>query len=187
MVLPIGFDCHAARTAELTGDDLDQIRAFLDLAFDGEFDEADWLHALGGTHVWITDAGDRHRILCHGSVVPRSIVFGDRRFETGYVEAVATEASLRRRGFGSAVMQGLADVIRQQYSIGALSSGEHRFYESLGWTLWRGPSHVEDPERDILPTPDDDGGIMVLSTSPCFSGLDIDARIVADWRPGDIW
>ncbi len=187
MALPSRFECHAARTAEVSQPELARIREFLDLAFDGDFEEADWLHALGGTHVWITDASDGNRILCHGSVVPRSIVFGDRRFETGYVEAVATEASLRRKGFGSEVMERLADVIRKRYSIGALSSGEHRFYESLGWTLWRGPSHVEDPQQGILPTPEDDGGIMVLSSSPCFAGLDLDARIIADWRPGDIW
>jgi aminoglycoside 2'-N-acetyltransferase I len=187
MALPTHFECHTARTVDLTPQDLAQMREFLSLAFDGDFEEADWLHALGGTHVWITDAGDGGRILCHGSVVPRSIVFGDRRLETGYVEAVATEARLRRKGLGSSVMERLADVIHKQYSMGVLSSGEHRFYESLGWTLWRGPSHVEDPEQGIVPTPDDDGGIMVLSSSSCFSGLDVDARIVADWRPGDIW
>jgi len=46
--------CPAVRslpTADLSPGDLDRLRAFLDAAYDGEFGDDDWSHALGGVHV----------------------------------------------------------------------------------------------------------------------------------------
>lgn len=188
-MLPQGFRLHTAATSEIAPADLHSIRVFLDAAFEGDFSEEDWGHCLGGTHVWITggsgDAGDA--ILAHGSVVPRQIVYGDHRLRTGYVEAVATAETHRRQGLGSTVMRKLAEIIRDQYEIGGLSSGERAFYQSLGWTLWRGPSYVRHPEFGVQPTPDDDDGLFVLAPDARTSLVDLDSRIIADWRTGAVW
>jgi aminoglycoside 2'-N-acetyltransferase I len=112
-------------------------------------------------------------------------VCSGERLRVGYVEAVATAAAYRRRGYGASVMRRLNDVIRARYLLGALSTGSPSFYEALGWERWRGPTLVDGPlgpER----TRDDDGGIMILKTdrSP---RLDLDGPIVADRRSGDVW
>ena len=41
------------RTAALGRDTRTAIRALLDAAFDGDFTDDDWAHALGGTHAGI--------------------------------------------------------------------------------------------------------------------------------------
>ena len=69
--------------------------------------------------------------------------------------------------------------------VGALSTGTHGFYASLGWERWRGPTFVDAP-GGRTPTPDDDGDIMILRTSRS-PRLDLDGAIVCDWRPGDVW
>jgi aminoglycoside 2'-N-acetyltransferase I len=82
-------------------------------------------------------------------------------------------------------MREVGAVIGEAYEVGFLGTGEHRFYERLGWQTWRGPSFVRTPDGERA-TPDDDGYLMVLrtATSP---PLDLDAPISCDWRPGDVW
>ena len=174
-----------AATADLSRADVDAIRSILWAAFasDGEgFTEADWDHALGGVHV-VAEVGDA--IVAHASVVPRELHVGGRPLATGYVEAVATDASLQGRGHGTAVMVEIGEIIRARYELGALGTGEHGFYERLGWRAWRGPSSVRAPDGERR-TPDEDGYILVLET-PTTPPLDLDAPISCDWRPGDVW
>ncbi|MGZ6267258.1 MAG: GNAT family N-acetyltransferase, partial [Candidatus Limnocylindrales bacterium] len=64
-------------------------------------------------------------------------------------------------------------------------TGRHHFYERLGWRTWTGPSCVRTA-AGLLPTPDDDGYILVLAT-PSSPPLDLSAAIECDWRPGDVW
>ena len=45
---------EAASTADLSEPFLRDIRALLDSAFEGDFNDHDWDHALGGVHVWST-------------------------------------------------------------------------------------------------------------------------------------
>jgi aminoglycoside 2'-N-acetyltransferase I len=98
---------------------------------------------------------------------------------------MATAAGHRRRGHGARVMTAIGALVRQQYPLGALSTGAYAFYESLGWVRWRGPTFVDGPDGR-RPTPADDGDIMFLRT-PRSPGLDLDQAIVCDWRPGDVW
>lgn len=159
-----------------------QTRTFLNDAFDGDFTDDDWVHSLGGTHLWIED---ERGLLSHASIVERTMVCSGLSLSVGFVEAVATRASDRGKGFGKAIMRAVNDVIRQRYSLGVLSSGEHAFYRATGWELWRGPTFVATPggaER----TPDDDGGVMILRTGRT-PALDLDGPIVCDWRRGDVW
>ena len=72
--------------------ELDELRAFLERAFDGDLSPEDWEHALGGTHVWLRDEDG---FLAHASVVPRTLTTGTTSLRTGYIEAVATRADRR--------------------------------------------------------------------------------------------
>jgi aminoglycoside 2'-N-acetyltransferase I len=171
-------------TEELIGGDVRALRELFDRAFGGEFDDTDWGHATGGTHVLAEEDG---RIVAHASVVPRALEVGGRPVRAGYVEAVATDPVAAGRGLGSAVMGSIGEVIAAEYDLGALSTGAHRFYERLGWVRWRGPSYVRMPDGgDVLPTEEDDDGLMVLAT-PSLPEPDLDAPIICEWREGDVW
>lgn len=82
-------------------------------------------------------------------------------------------------------MKYIGELIRERFTLGALSTGTHAFYETLGWERWRGPTFVDGP-RGRERTPRDDGDVMILRTrrSP---QLDLDGEIVCDWRLGDVW
>ena len=148
----------------------------------GDFDDTDWEHATGGTHVLAEEDG---AILAHAAVVPRRLEIGNRPIRAAYVEAVATDPAAGGRGLGSAVMREIGEVIETDYELGALSTGVHAFYERLGWVRWRGPSHVRTPDG-VLRTAEDDDGIMVLPT-PSLPEPDLDALIICEWREGDVW
>ena len=173
---------HFASSNAVTPTLLLDFRALLYAAFDGDFSDDDWAHALGGTHVWI-DAPDG--VVSHGALVERTLVCSGQIVRVGYVEAIATAPACRRRGYASEVLGRINDLIREQYALGALSTGVPAFYERLGWERWRGPTFVNGP-RGLERTPDDDGGILILRT-PRSAELDLDADIVADWRAGDVW
>jgi aminoglycoside 2'-N-acetyltransferase I len=178
-----GMNLHAARTGILGAAFLDELRGMLVRAYDGDFDAQDWQHLLGGVHVWVSDSDGR--VISHASIVERTIVCAGHALRTGYVEAVATMAEHRARGCGTAVMRRVADLVRAEYDLGALSTGEVGFYQRLGWELWRGPTSVESPEGRRRTT-EDDGDVMVLRT-PRTPALDLDAEIACDWRQGDVW
>jgi aminoglycoside 2'-N-acetyltransferase I len=172
----------SATTGTLPSQQLDAFRTLLDTAFNGEFSEHDWAHALGGLHVWIAAPG---RLVSHGALIERTLVCNDQRLCVGYVEAVATLPEARGQGYGTAIMRYLGDIIREQHRLGGLSTGKPGFYERLGWERWVGPTFVDRPggrER----TSEDDGGVMILRT-PRSPAIDVGGRIVCDWRPGDVW
>jgi aminoglycoside 2'-N-acetyltransferase I len=173
---------HLAPTAALAPSFSRGLRTFLESAFDGDFTDEDWAHAVGGVHVWVSDADG---VLSHGSLVGRTLVCAGQRLRVGYVEAVATAAAHRRKGHGTTVMRRIGDLIGEQYVLGALATGTYAFYETLGWERWRGTTFVDGP-RGQERTPGDDGDIMILRT-PRTPHLDLDGDIVADWRPGDVW
>ena len=52
---------HTAPTDLLTSSLVGSIRALLDTTFDGDFTDEDWEHAIGGTHVWVTDSSEPPR------------------------------------------------------------------------------------------------------------------------------
>jgi len=173
---------HAAPTNALSPSLLRGLRALLDTAFEGDFTDEDWSHLLGGVHVWLMGPCGW---ISHGSIVERTLMCGGLTLRVGYVEAVATAAAYRRKGYGATVMKHIGEMIRERYVLGALSTGTHAFYEPLGWERWRGPTFVNAPsgcER----TPDDDGDVMILRT-PRSPHLDLNGEIVCDWRAGDVW
>jgi aminoglycoside 2'-N-acetyltransferase I len=173
---------NAASTDALSPCVLRDIRSLLGSAFEGHFAEEDWDHLIGGLHVWLTGSDG---VLSHASLVERTLVCSGYRLPVGYVEAVATAAAHRRKGHGTSVMKYIGDLIRERYALGALSTGTHAFYKSLGWECWRGPTFVDGP-RGRQRTPRDDGSVMILWT-PRSPHLDLDGEIVCDWRTGDVW
>jgi aminoglycoside 2'-N-acetyltransferase I len=173
-------------TAELAPAEIEAIRALMTVAFaDDEaerFMEEDWQHAIGGVHVVLDVDG---RIVAHAAVVEREIEVAGRPLRAGYVEAVATAPDRQGEGLGTIVLTAIGELIRDGFELGVLGTGVQPFYERLGWQTWRGPSAVRTPDG-LRATPDDDGYLMVLAT-PTMPPLDLDAPIVCDWRPGDVW
>jgi aminoglycoside 2'-N-acetyltransferase I len=175
-----------AHTAELSGDDLAEARALLDLAFedlppDERFGDADWEHALGGQHVLVHEG---QVLVGHGSLVQRRLLHGDRALRAGYVEAVATASGHRRRGVGTAVMAGL-EALAPAYDLLALGATDDGvlLYRSRGWQQWRGRLSALTP-GGVVRTPEDEGWLYVL---PGGALLDLDGELTCDWRDGDVW
>ncbi|TVQ22181.1 MAG: GNAT family N-acetyltransferase [Spirochaetaceae bacterium] len=158
-----------------------EILSLMEAAFDGDFAPEDWAHALGGTHALAFVEGS---IVAHASVVPRPLWVAGRKLRACYVEAVAVLPSEQGRGYGSAVMRALCPEIAR-YELGALSTGEHRFYERLGWERWRGATWVRSSTGRAR-TADEDDGIMILRTDST-PDLSIDSDIECEPRPGDDW
>lgn len=173
---------HAAPTHAVPPALLRSFRTLLDDSFRGSFSDHDWEHAVGGTHVWLTQDG---RLISHASLVRRTLWCDGVEIEVGYVEAMATAAGMRGAGHGSAVMRRIAELLCERYPLGALSSDAHPFYRKLGWELWAGPTFVMS-EQGPVATPDDDGDIMILRT-PLTPPLDPAGPIVCDMRRGDVW
>jgi aminoglycoside 2'-N-acetyltransferase I len=173
-------------TEDLTAPEVEAIRELLVAAFGSDdedgFDEADWQHALGGFHFVLDVDGE---IRAHAAVVEREIQVDGRPLRTGYVEAVATAPVHQGTGLGTSVMRDVGSWIQERFELGALGTGSHGFYERLGWRTWQGPSSVRAP-TGTRRTPDEDGHILVLSTSSS-PVLDLTAVISCDWRPGDVW
>jgi aminoglycoside 2'-N-acetyltransferase I len=175
-----------AGTDELSVAMLEEIRSLMTRAFardeHGGFSDDDWQHAIGGTHFLLSGPDG---LASHASVVERDIRVAGRSLHCGYVEAVATEPSRQRRGYGSAVMRAVNEYLAATFELGALGTSSQAFYERLGWQVWRGPTSVRLPAGDV-PTPQEDGYILVLLT-PSTPPLDLLAPISCDWRAGDAW
>jgi aminoglycoside 2'-N-acetyltransferase I len=172
-------------TDDLTATELQEIRALMDVAFGtGEeaFADADWQHALGGTHHVLDVAGT---IVSHAAVVERTLEIDGRPLRTGYVEAVATAPDAQGEGLGSQVMEAATAEIRDRFELGALGTGRHAFYERLGWETWRGPAFARSPQG-LERTPDDEGYVLVLRT-PTSPPFELTDPISCDWRAGDVW
>ncbi|WP_210495926.1 GNAT family N-acetyltransferase [Patulibacter sp. SYSU D01012] len=169
-------------TAELDGATRRALRALLADAFDGDFSDEDWEHAVGGVHVLVRVDG---RIVGHAAVVQRRLLHGGRALRAGYVEGVAVAADQRGRGIGAALMGRAEDVVRAAYDLGALSAAPtaKAFYAARGWRPWRGTTGVLG-RHGVTPTPEDDDGLHVLAVAEL---LDLQGELACDPRPGDAW
>lgn len=107
---------------------------------------------------------------------------GGPSIHTAYVEMVATEPNLQRRGFATIVMRRLAEAI-SDFELGGLCPAEPELYAQLGWVFWRGPLFIRVPGGSIR-TPDEKVMILRLSKTPV---LDLDLPLSAEWREGEVW
>lgn len=90
-------------TEALGAADVAAIRALLDVAFDDSaepderFEEEDWQHAIGGTHVVLDVDG---AIIAHASVVERELRVAGRPLRTGSSKPSPRRRSDRARDSG---------------------------------------------------------------------------------------
>jgi aminoglycoside 2'-N-acetyltransferase I len=169
-------------TADLDSETRQRVHQMVTDAFAGDFTENDWEHALGGMHALIC----RHNaIIAHAAVVQRRLVYRGSALRCGYVEGVAVREDCRGQGLVRALLDGVEQVMRGAYQLGALSSSARarRLYAARGWLPWRGPTSVLAPTGPIR-TPEDDGTIFVF---PVGISLDTTADLMCDWRAGDVW
>lgn len=171
-------------TSALATSERTAIRDLMDVAFAGDFYDADFDHALGGVHAIVTDPKNPAVVVGHASVVQRQVLVDDVPARCGYVEAVAVHPDWGRRGIGGQLMAVVENVIVGAYDIGALSASDQgrELYLRRGWRVWEGRLGVLSPDG-YRPTPDDEGGVMVYR--PVQQALT--GRLAADWRAGDIW
>jgi aminoglycoside 2'-N-acetyltransferase I len=169
-------------TPELSQSRLTEIRRLLDQAFEGRFSDDDWDHTVGGIHVLVADAD---AIVSHAAVVARVLEVAHHRFNTGYVEGVATAPDRQREGLGSLAMARLSTALRNRFAMGGLSTSRHQFYERLGWERWRGPTYVRDGADEIR-TEAEDEGVMVLRFG-VSRAVDLTAPLSCETRAGDDW
>ena len=181
----IGWTLQVAHTSQLENVVLAAARALLDEVFEGDFDDHDWEHSLGGIHALAWDDGE---LVGHGSVVQRRLVHRGRALRAGYVEGFGVRADRRGQHHGEAMMNTLKDVIRLSYDLGALSTTDEalEFYAAHGWQQWRGAAWALTPDG-VVRTPGEDGGIYVLPVTGGGVELDLDGDLTADWRDGDLW
>ncbi|WP_299533754.1 GNAT family N-acetyltransferase [uncultured Streptomyces sp.] len=179
-----GTSLRTAHTYELSPQARTALRALLDTAFDGEFDDEDWDHGLGGIHAWAADASGP---LAHGSVVQRRVAHHGVWYRVGYVEAVAVRADRRREGLGGRVMAALERVIEQAYDFGALGATDDgaALYRARGWRLWEGPAWACGP-GGTGPLSDDEQGCTYLWPTAARPLPQPPEPLVFDWRGGDV-
>ena len=173
-------DAFTAVVAKGDGSPLAAIRELAIAAFDGDYDDLDWAHALGGDHIWVTVGV---AVVAHASVIPRSLLVDGTAARTGYVESVAVDPRFQGRGLGALVMERANELVVERYDLGALATGVHAFYESLGWVRWRGRAFVDAPGGRRRTEKDDDS-VMVLV--PPGADIDLTVDIVCDWRDGEV-
>lgn len=177
-------DGHArkiTKTRALGADEEADVRALLDRSFGGDFEETDWAHTVHGVYYLLRIDG---RIVAHAAVVARTIWVDETRFRAAYIEAVAVDPGLQGRGLGTQVMRAIEPEL-DAFDLGVLSTGEHAFYERLGWERWKGPTWVRSTEGDVR-TPDEDNGIMIRRT-PKTARLSVSSAIMCEARAGDDW
>lgn len=173
---------QVAHTGRLDAAVLAVARDLLFAAFEGDFADPDWEHALGGLHALAWEGSE---LVGHASLVQRRLLHRGRAWRTGYVEGVGVRSDRRGLGFGAAVMAELEDAARGAYDLAALGATDAAagFYAARGWQRWQGPTSALTPSG-VVRTPEEDGGIFVL---PFSVGLDLGGELTCDWRDGDVW
>ena len=159
------------------------LRALADAAFEFRCSDDDWANASGGWRVALFDDDDVP--LAQAAIVARRLWIGDDEYDTGYVEAVSVAPPLQRGGLGSAVIEEINRLLREQFQLGFLSTGSPSFYERLGWERWQGESYVTDGVN-VVRTADEDPGLMALRFGPS-AAADLTAPVMCESRPGDDW
>jgi aminoglycoside 2'-N-acetyltransferase I len=114
-----GVEYLVGHTADVDAELLAQDRKLMDLAFDGDFDDDDWEHGLGGVHALALGGGN---VVGHASVVQRRLVTGGRALRAGYVESVGVHPDWHHRGVGGTLMDHVERVIHAAYDLGALGA-----------------------------------------------------------------
>jgi aminoglycoside 2'-N-acetyltransferase I len=174
-----GLSLKTLRSEELTPEVLTEILEMCNRAYEEDLD-ALFKTFNNPTHVLGYENGT---LASHAMWVRRWLQAGDGPLlRTAYVEMVATEPRLQRRGLATAVMRRLAEAIAE-YDLGALCTGSPEFYARLGWVDWRGPLFIRS-QGGLIPTPDELVMVLALPGTPA---LDLEQALSAEWREGELW
>jgi aminoglycoside 2'-N-acetyltransferase I len=173
-----------AEPGELSEAELADAEALVRAAFGSQFRPHDWLHAVDGVHIVVTD--DDQSLVWFASVVARTLRHNDIAFDTGYVEGVAIRADQQGRGLGRVVMDRAEHIINVRHELGALNAVETAaaFYAARGWLPWTGHTQADGP-TGIIDTYDGADRIYLLSEH--IQPLDTGKALICDWRSGDLW
>ena len=115
-------------------------------------------------------------------MVQRRLINRGRALRCGYVEAVAVREDWRGQGLVRALLDGIEQVIRGAYQLGAVNSSARarRMFTARGWLLWTGPTSVLTPTGPTG-TPEADGdGVRAAGRL----NLDTSTEFMCDWREG---
>jgi aminoglycoside 2'-N-acetyltransferase I len=158
-----------------------QLKNLLNKAFEGDFDEGDWLNSCGGIRVlgWLNN-----EIVAHASIVPRQMLVNDLRLTVGYVEAVAVMTSLQNQGIGSLLLEKFTNECLKNFEFSVLSTDGFAFYGRAGWKRFFGESAVQ-LENAVVSTPDEDENLMYLQRSNISSATI--TQLVCFPRAGSPW
>jgi aminoglycoside 2'-N-acetyltransferase I len=168
-----------------TEDLADDIRAAIIQVCFSAFQEEDFLRLFS-----YIPAGGRHFLAYHGTTLVSHAVVTTRWLQpddqpllkTAYVDAVATLPAYQGQGYGSAVMQQLAQNIGD-YDIAGLQTDRPGFYARLGWELWRGALGGRSAQG-VIPTPEQQG-VMVLRLART-PAINLDSALTVECT-GRIW
>jgi aminoglycoside 2'-N-acetyltransferase I len=177
---------RTAQSDELEPGRLAELTALCEAAFGEPFADA-WERVGPGVHVMAELGG---RVVAHAMIVDRRVYLGheaDTAIDVGYVEHVATLPELGGSGHGTEVMRRVGQIIGEEYSLGALATGDNGFYARLGWETWAGPTSVRMPDGERVRSAEEDGHVMVLRTERSPGDLDLRGPIAVDWRPEEPW
>lgn len=175
-----------AEPGELTSAQIEAAERLVRAAFGSDFRSHDWLHAVEGVHVVLTE---NESLLAFAAVVPRTLRHGDRALNTGYVEGVAVRADHRGYGLGAAVMAHAETLIRTRHQLGALNAVDSaaNFYANRGWQPWTGHTQAMDAAGVIVDTYDDADRIFLLTVPGHSVPVENRNPLICDWRDGDYW
>jgi aminoglycoside 2'-N-acetyltransferase I len=174
-----------AEPGELSDVQLDAAETLVRNGFGSHFRSHDWLHAVQGVHVALTEG---ETLLAFAAVVARTLHHRGVAFDTGYVEAVSVRADQQGRGLGRVVMDHVETIIHTRHQLGALNAVETAadFYAARGWKPWTGHTQATGPQG-VIDTYDAADRIYLLNPTKQNQALDTGAALICDWRLGDLW
>lgn len=174
---------RTAHTSQVSPAELAIARAMVAAAFEEEFTDDDWEHALGGMHVLVHDGPT---LVGHAAVGQRRLIHRGKPLRAGYVEGVGVHRDWQRRGIGGRLMTEIARVITAAYDLGALGATDEgaALYRAHGWLRWQGATSALTPEGP-RPTPEASEYVYVLPVEG--QPLDLHGELTCDWRSGDVW
>jgi aminoglycoside 2'-N-acetyltransferase I len=154
-------DVRIVERTDLSNEELEALLAWLETAYDeGPWRREHWSDLGPGPHAMIHD--DRGGLLAHACVVWVPVEIDGRHLRAGYLDDVATRADVRGYGHGTAVVTAAQGEIARRADIGLLATGEHAFYERLGWIRWTGATSVVETDGTVTRTEEEDDAIMAL-------------------------
>lgn len=168
-----------AHTSALTRAMSRAVRALCDAAYKEA--TAGYFDALGqGEHLLGLRDG---ALVSHLMWVTRWLQVADAPLmRTAYVEMVATAPAEQRRGFATALLEGLVPHVAD-YDVAALCPATDNLYARLGWRFWRGPLATRR-DGELVATLDERVMLLELPRTP---SLDFDQPLSVEWRPGEAW